>query len=148
MDLTSAKISSLPKLDKDHFVSTYIQAQRLHAKAYAEEGRVLSSAWNSQHLTPEKPPAVACSRNIGFSTPVLIAARTARPTEPEKSSKQENAISADKKIPDDPLPVPKSQKPKSKAKAKSGGATENEKSLSKKRGVDLDAEEDQAAREL
>ncbi|KAJ6614317.1 hypothetical protein B0H10DRAFT_1803901 [Mycena sp. CBHHK59/15] len=143
--LTSERLPTVPKLDKKQFISSYVQGQNMHAKSYAEEGRVVSSSWNVQHLTPEKQsPAVSnYPQNVGFSTPILTA-RMARlkkelerpeiendmpnKTEAKKSSRVPNKETQAKPKPSDNPPA-KSQKP-----------------LPKKRAADLHSDEDQAAR--
>ncbi|KAJ7667948.1 hypothetical protein DFH06DRAFT_1294817 [Mycena polygramma] len=129
MALTSDSLPNLPKLDKNHFISSYLQGQRAHAKSHAEEGRFFSTSWDI-HPTPRKPsPAL---HNVGFATPILTA-RIPRPAE-EQESKKEN-ISADKKT-----------HPNKKPNDNSDKASKPPKPVSKKRGADPLSDEDHAAR--
>src|ERR1700683_1711035 len=64
------------RLDKDRFVRAYIQSQKLHATAYAADGKVFISSWDRQISgTPANQ-----KHHYGFDTPVLKP-RVAKPTE-------------------------------------------------------------------
>ncbi|KAJ7228735.1 hypothetical protein GGX14DRAFT_414565 [Mycena pura] len=88
MTLALKLLPSLPKLDKDEFIKSYIQTQKAHAKTYATEGRSFSTSWD---ITPRKPTATTSneSRNVGFATPVLKARNSRRAT--GEASKHETA---------------------------------------------------------
>ncbi|KAJ7700014.1 hypothetical protein B0H17DRAFT_274889 [Mycena rosella] len=141
--LTSERLPTLPKLDKDQFIHSYIQGQRVHAKSYAEEGRCLASSWDvhRHHSTPNTPPAAVpgIAHNVGFATPVLTARipRTANEGGAEKGTVASKPV-------EKPARVDKAQ-PKPKSKENLAKTAETQKSLSKKRAVDLDSDEDQAA---
>ncbi|KAJ6509888.1 hypothetical protein C8R47DRAFT_1095732 [Mycena vitilis] len=125
MALTSDSLPNLPKLDKNHFISSYLQGQRAHAKSHAEEGRSFSTSWDI-HPTPRKPSAAL--HNVGFATPILTA-RIPRPAE-EQESKKEN------------IPAAKKTHPTKKPNDNSDKAFKP----SKKRGADPVSDEDHAAR--
>ncbi|KAF7983850.1 hypothetical protein HWV62_18166 [Athelia sp. TMB] len=61
------------KLDKDRFIKSFIDSQRVHAKIYAADGKATLSSWNEPpEVTPEKQNSPKCSlRDYGFGTPVL-----------------------------------------------------------------------------
>ncbi|KAJ6599137.1 hypothetical protein DFH09DRAFT_26190 [Mycena vulgaris] len=138
--LTSERLPTLPKLDKKQFIDSYLHGQRAHAKFHAEEGRSLASLWDL-HSTPNKSTAVSSgARHIGFGTPILKA-RIPRTAIEEKSKKEiapskSEAARADKT---EPNPKPKHDPDKT-------ATTQN--CLTRKRGADLDSDEDQAGRLL
>ncbi|KAJ3741218.1 hypothetical protein DFH05DRAFT_317910 [Lentinula detonsa] len=67
----SLVLKSIPKIDKSHFISSFVDTQKQHAKYYAEEGRSLWNNLDDAHKSkPESPPPE--EKVIGFSTPVLI----------------------------------------------------------------------------
>ncbi|KAJ6539273.1 hypothetical protein B0H19DRAFT_1178144 [Mycena capillaripes] len=136
MTLTSDALPALPKLDKNHFITSYLQGQRAHAKSHAEEGRSLSSSWDA-NPTPRKPSAAATgSNNVGFATPILVA-RIPRPADEECSKKETKmTVTVEKKT--QPKAKPNDNNPQK--------AFKPQKSLSKKRGADPQSDEDQAAR--
>ena len=63
----SHHISSIPKLDKEQFVSSFIQEQKAHSKAYVQEGQDLVASWNR----PQVPWDAQPTTEYGFGTPVL-----------------------------------------------------------------------------
>ncbi|KAJ7498993.1 hypothetical protein FB451DRAFT_1203845 [Mycena latifolia] len=140
--LTSERLPTLPKLDKNQFIHSYIQGQRAHAKSYAEEGQTLASSWDI-HSTPNKPSAAVSNgpHNVGFSTPIL----TARiPRASEEGPKKEMVPS--KSVDNQSARANKTQ-PKPKAKKNPEKTIRIQNSLSKNLDVDADSE-DHAARLL
>lgn len=71
LDFTSQQLQVLPKADKDQHINSYLQAQRLHAKSYAEEGRAFMVSWNPHSSCPGEDPPSAEMLPIGFGTPIL-----------------------------------------------------------------------------
>jgi hypothetical protein len=69
--------SSFGKVDKPCFIDAYIQAQRVHAGAYAVQGRVLSSLWDCAP-NKDQPDVPKQPQDCGFETPELRP-RTIRP---------------------------------------------------------------------
>ncbi|KAJ7047443.1 hypothetical protein C8F04DRAFT_1058841 [Mycena alexandri] len=145
MALTSASLPALPKLDKNQFIDAYLQAQKAHAKSYAEEGRSLSSSWDIQ-TTPQKPSAAVSSgsHNVGFATPILRA-RTPRPVNAE-ASKKENIPSKSANKPAT-RPVPSADKKKPKVNDEPDKTSKFQKSK-KRAGPESEPDEDQVARLL
>lgn len=70
------------KLDKDHFLNSYIQSQKQHAETYAANGELVYSSWKRTSPASPEPakPVDRSSLNYGFSTPVLKA-RVAMPAD-------------------------------------------------------------------
>ncbi|KAJ7638746.1 hypothetical protein FB45DRAFT_1054990 [Roridomyces roridus] len=150
--LTTERLPGLPKLDKNQFISSYIQSQKANAKAYAEEGRTFVTSWNS-NTTPKK--AAPAPANVGFATPVLIARpprvvveevprkEDAEPVEkpPKKSSSKPSTKTVEKPVAEK-LPLSK------KSSGKTTATKNTDKSLSKKRVIEPEQDEDEAARLL
>ncbi|KAJ3723045.1 hypothetical protein C8R42DRAFT_665130, partial [Lentinula raphanica] len=65
------ELTSIPKIDKNHFISSFVDTQKQHAKYYAEEGRNLWDNSSNTHNSKLKDPLPE-DRVVGFSTPVLI----------------------------------------------------------------------------
>jgi hypothetical protein len=68
----SQHLSTLPRLDKTHFVSTFVRDQRVHAKSHFLEGRAVASQWDHVVVPNEHKPVPAPeSDHDAFGTPVL-----------------------------------------------------------------------------
>ncbi|KAJ4466517.1 hypothetical protein J3R30DRAFT_3859332 [Lentinula aciculospora] len=110
----TCKLESIQKLDKNQFISSFIDTQSLHATYYAEEGRTL---WNdlddSLNPNPTNPPQFKELTVSGFSTPVLI------PRNPKAS------ITKDLNLPN-PNPNTKSPLKKAKSKEKSSSRAKSD----------------------
>lgn len=92
--LTLGHLATLPKRNKDHFISTFTQEQRLFLQQYLYEGQRVARSWdNSRQMSPPiiNPPASPKNDpefQVGFGTPVLrarldlISTRIGRPDGP------------------------------------------------------------------
>jgi hypothetical protein len=69
----SQHLSTLPKLDKTHFVSTFVRDQRVHAKSHVLEGRAVVSHWDhASVVVPNEHKVQALESDLdAFGTPVL-----------------------------------------------------------------------------
>lgn len=78
MAMNEKHLSSLPKLNKDQFVTSFIKAQRAFSKQYLLEGKAFLSLWQESGVveaTADPPSASIQPRkeDYGFGTPVLRA---------------------------------------------------------------------------
>jgi len=148
------------KLDKDHFIKSFIDSQKHHAPAYAADGKDQLATWDRQtSRTPEKQKSSA-TQDFGFDTPVLKP-RAANPRyesagEISDTDGIEDAVDKDKK-----LRSKKSSNPEGKHKKKavtepsSKSNKENmrhppsipkSKPISKKRPIRAESDDEHAAR--
>ncbi|KAG5637832.1 hypothetical protein H0H81_003037 [Sphagnurus paluster] len=87
-------LMSLPKLDKATFISSYLQEQTAHAKAYTSQGQSLQLSWDQEEKCGdpaecpsdfEEPTEIRLPSSLlvvdyGFGTPVLKPRVVKRPT--------------------------------------------------------------------
>ncbi|TBU40455.1 hypothetical protein BD309DRAFT_967431 [Dichomitus squalens] len=60
------------KLDKDHFLRSYIRSQQSHLTSYAREGKSMAASWSAKAVTTSpKKPARDIELESGFGTPML-----------------------------------------------------------------------------
>jgi hypothetical protein len=163
--LSLQNVPTLPKLDKSHFIDSYLQGQKVHARTYATEGQALLSSLDRHNPSPDRRtlPTPVQVQHYGFGTPVLKP-RVARlreelPTvaitedreEPQKSQKnlqrkllpQISEIGVKSKLSEQRF----NDKRMSRTIVPQAG-TKAKPSSSKKRAISSDSDGDQAAREL
>lgn len=107
-------ISSVPKINKTQFISSYVKEQTIHAKTYAAEGRAFERSWKQEvqapmsnlEATPGPQKTSKTSKlamDYGFETPVLKPRDAKRldgskkipPTKDRKVSSVENLTHGD-----------------------------------------------------
>lgn len=75
--LTLDHLATLPKLNKDHFLSSFTREQQHFLQQYLYEGQRVVRSWDdSEPMSPPKVNSPAFSKNdpqLGFGTPVLRA---------------------------------------------------------------------------
>ena len=75
--LTSDHLATLPKLNKDHFLSSFTREQHHFLQLYLYEGQRVARSWDdSEPISPPKVNPPAFPKNgphLGFGTPVLRA---------------------------------------------------------------------------
>ncbi|KIK65343.1 hypothetical protein GYMLUDRAFT_347469 [Collybiopsis luxurians FD-317 M1] len=104
---SSFELKCIPKINKSHFIATFVDTQRLHAKLYAEEGRALWNTLNVEHSLDgsqrNRPTKEAIA--TGFSTPVLVprnlkvnSIEECRTQAPGKKSKSKRPAKPNRKL--------------------------------------------------
>ena len=77
--LTLDHLATLPKRNKDHFLSSFTREQQHFFRQYFHEGQRVARSWDdSEQMTPpiDNPPAFPKNDpQLGFGTPVLRARR-------------------------------------------------------------------------
>ncbi|KAJ3764150.1 hypothetical protein EV360DRAFT_77720 [Lentinula raphanica] len=104
------ELTSIPKIDKNHFISSFVDTQKQHAKYYAEEGRNLWDNSSNTHNSKLKDPLPE-DRLVGFSTPVLIPRNPKARDEPMTAKRSPKRL---KKTNDAPKAKPESNPDDSK----------------------------------
>jgi hypothetical protein len=119
LTLDRLRSSDLEKVNKCHFVKTFIDEQKQHAKSYAQEGRALFSSWDGSNS--DKPnESTSLYPDLGFDTPVLKP-RVAPCPVVEESSKSAAEHDSDKENrPPEPLDMPLERELSKDAKRKTG----------------------------
>ncbi|KAJ8086530.1 hypothetical protein PM082_005353 [Marasmius tenuissimus] len=113
------KLPKIPKLNKDHFISSFIASQKANAKVYAEEGKAVTLAWRGDQPNESSASATHPESNaheqlrFGFGTPVL------KPRKP--STVQPSVKKTTKHAPSAAPPQPPDSQ-KSKKNTRSSGA--------------------------
>ncbi|KAK1224422.1 hypothetical protein PQX77_012718 [Marasmius sp. AFHP31] len=104
------KLPKIPKLNKDHFISSFVASQKANAKVYAEEGKAVTLAWrcdqpNESSTSATRPDSSTHEQlQLGFGTPVL---------KPRKRNIVQPSVKTTKYAPSAAPPQPPdSQKPK------------------------------------
>ncbi|KAH0587484.1 hypothetical protein H2248_006266 [Termitomyces sp. 'cryptogamus'] len=125
----SLHISSIPKINKTQFISSYLQEQTIYAKTHAAEGRAFERSWKHEKVpeaptsnleeTPEPQKASKLATDYGFGTPVLKPRVTQRCEDNQETSPMEDIkisnIGKDVTHGDD---APETEIPKQKTKLK------------------------------
>ena len=73
--LTLDHLATLPKINKDHFLSSFTREQQHFLQQYLHEGQRVARSWNVSELTPivNSPASPKNDSQLGFGTPVLRA---------------------------------------------------------------------------
>lgn len=72
--LTLEHLVTLPKRNKDHFISTFTKEQQLHSQQYLYEGQRVAQSWdNLKSPIINSPASPKNDPQLGFETPVLRA---------------------------------------------------------------------------
>jgi len=75
--LTLGHLATLPKRNKDHFISTFTQEQQHFLKQYLYEGQRVARSWDDPESTSppiiNPRPSPKNDPQLGFGTPVLRA---------------------------------------------------------------------------
>lgn len=151
------RLATFEKLDKDHLVNAYIRSQKLHAATYAADGKALVSSWDRRQTSgPVKhEDPRSHSHNYGFDTPVLkprVAKQSDTVDVPQGIGYGKNGVVKNMQSKKPSRPVTKPEKELSsktkKEKKRLKPAIGKSKSISKKRSIQADSDDDgHAARE-
>ncbi|TFK43607.1 hypothetical protein BDQ12DRAFT_675262 [Crucibulum laeve] len=95
--MISDHLRTIPKLDKQSFISTYVQTQKAFAKEHSVEGHSFATLWTNDNkpkpttILPHDVKAAGCEeyRDYGFNTPVL---------KPRKMQKSNTVLTESKEL--------------------------------------------------
>src|ERR1700722_4541661 len=92
--LTASHLESfslVEKLDKGHFLHSFLQGQKPYTRKFAAEGKEAFSAWNQNTPEKKRPGTPAQAHAFGFESPVLRPRAPDPPLLPEQISSKGKA---------------------------------------------------------